>query len=964
MLRLWHTRAPNRLLATACLAGVMLVASPLAWCQTEDQFSITLSSSTPARYGKLEIVCDGITTSYANPLDPDEVNVEGHFTDPDGAEEVAYGFWYQDYARSRSGVSEVLTPQGSAHWLVRYAPKKVGDYTCHVTVTDSGGTVQSETENFTVTSSDNKGFLGVSETNPHYFEHDNGEGFFGIGLDICTDLTPTAETYQYDLYLDELEAHGANLFRFWFLNSEIESATPYGHWAWSLQDSQLGADYDMEDAWRLDYLLDQSAEKGIYILVTTMDFSRFMAAEWENDLHNSANGGPCDDPWDVWTDELPKQYYKRLLRYFAARWGYSTSVLAWEFWNEWHELEWHTSQYNVTEGIAWHQEMGAYLQSADLNHMVTTSMGSFDAYDGLWNLEDMDFAQMHGYYYNQARYPWDWWVHTAGKDMFQFIPHFADNAMHYGKPVLFGEFGITGAPGQQDELTIQDEDAVYLHNGMWSGLMYGLAGTPMAWRWHLFPSRPAWWDHFLGLSNFVDDISFNNSSFVTMGSGDDQLLNPGFEDGTTNWQLWPNDGALTIDTAVQYSGERSLKYQSSGGTSYQINKHHYDTGFDLLPNRQYRFSAQVRTEDISSAYIVVSFGHQSSTLNGTNGWTQLVIDFTTPSSVSSYYVGARVSGSGTAWFDDFQMRLADNMDLSHANLRAMGLKGNDEAYIWVQNSEHTWYNVVMEEITPTLIPAGETATILGLAVGDYSVQWWDTYAGVVTGTASASTDGIGNLTVVLPAIQKDVACKIRLSGGGGEDTTPPTTPVISTPQQVVNAVTFAVELGTPSMDVNFSHYQVRGGQYAAWTNTGDTGPFTFTLVQNAVNTLRVRGLDSSGNISAADSVDITEDSVLPTTPVIATPNQVTVADSIVVTLSTSSTDANFSNYQLRGGQYASWTDVAETDNFTFNLVENAENVLQVRGEDAASNASAAASVTIMQDSQPPIDPAEEPVHID
>jgi hypothetical protein len=695
-----------------------------------------------------------------------------------------------------------------------------------------------------------------------------------------------------------------------------------------------------------------------------MDFSRFMAAEWENDLHNSANGGPCDDPWDVWTDELPKQYYKRLLRYFAARWGYSTGVLAWEFWNEWHELEWHTSQYNVAEGIAWHQEMGAYLKSVDLNHMVTTSMGSFDAYDGLWNLEEMDFAQMHGYYYNQSRYPWDWWVYEAGKDMFQFIPHFAENAMHYGKPVLFGEFGITGAPGQQDELTLQDEDAVYLHNGIWAGLMYGLAGTPMAWRWHLFPSHPPWWDHFLGLSNFVDDISFNDSDFVTMGSGDDRLLNPGFEDGADNWQLWPNDGSLTIDTAVQHSGQSSLRFQSSGGSTYQINKHHYDTGFDLLPGRQYRLSAWVRTENISSAYILVSFGYQSTTLNGTNGWTQLVIEFTTPSTVSTYYIGARVRGPGTAWFDDFQIRLADNMDLSHADLRALGLKGNDEAYVWIQNSEHTWYNVVMEDITPTLIPAGETATIPGLAVGDYSVQWWDTYAGAVTGTASASTDGIGNLTVVLPAIQKDVACKIRLIGGGGEDTTPPTTPVISTPQQAVNAVTFAVELGTPSMDANFSHYQVRGGQYADWTNTGATGPFAFTLVQNAVNTLSVRGTDTSGNVSAADSVDITEDSVLPTTPVIATPNQVTVADSIVVTLSTPSTDANFSNYQLRGGQYAGWTDVAETDNFTFNLVQNAENVLQVRGEDGASNASAAASVTITQDSQPPTPPAEQPVHID
>jgi endo-1,4-beta-mannosidase len=141
-----------------------------------------------------------------------------------------------------------------------------------------------------------------------------------------------------------------------------------------------------EDAWRVDYLLGQAAEKDIYLLITTMDFSRFMAGEWAHNLYNTANGGPCADPWDFWTDEIPKQYYRQVLRYFVARWGYSTNVLAWELWNEWHELEWHTSQFNVAEGIAWHQEMGAYLKSLDSNHMVTTSMGSFDAYDNLWNL--------------------------------------------------------------------------------------------------------------------------------------------------------------------------------------------------------------------------------------------------------------------------------------------------------------------------------------------------------------------------------------------------------------------------------------------------------------------------------------------------------------------------------------------------------------------------------------------------
>jgi len=189
-----------------------------------------------------------------------------------------------------------------------------------------------------------------------------------------------------------------------------------------------------------------------------------------------------------------------------------------------------------------------------------------------------------------------------------------------------------------------------------------------------------------------------------------------------------------------------------------------------------------------------------------------------------------------------------------------------------------------------------------------------------------------------------------------EDQTPPTEPLISTPAQVINADAFAVELSTPSTDENFSNYQVLGGQYSIWTNTSETGPFVFTLVQNAANTLSIRGRDTFGNTSNAASVVITEDSVLPTTPVIATSNQVVDADSIVLTLASPSTDLHFSNYQLRGGQYSGWTDVAETDNFQFTLTQGVDDTLRIRGEDQAGNVSAVASIIVTEDSTTPTAP--------
>jgi hypothetical protein len=97
--------------------------------------------------------------------------------------------------------------------------------------------------------------------------------------------------------------------------------------------------------------------------------------------------------------------------------------------------------------------------------------------------------------------------------------------------------------------------------------------------------------------------------------------------------------------------------------------------------------------------------------------------------------------------------------------------------------------------------------------------------------------------------------------------------------------------------------------------------------------------------------------------VIATQPQTVGADNVTVTLASQSIDTNLAGYQLRGGQYSDWTNTALTDNFVFNLVQNAENVLRVRGVDGAGHVSAADSVTITEDSVAPAAPGQ-PVYVD
>jgi hypothetical protein len=364
------------------------------------------------------------------------------------------------------------------------------------------------------------------------------------------------------------------------------------------------------------------------------------------------------------------------------------------------------------------------------------------------------------------------------------------------------------------------------------------------------------------------------------------LVNSDFEQGETEWRFGQSSAAdFQIVTDEVHDGSNAVRAIADGdGSSVQYNR-----TINLEPNTQYTLSGWIKTQDISGGgwaaggvclrlygtsipdFTVHEGGSKNGDyiftdhLGGTNDWTYVHVAFTTaedPPGGLTLTVCADGS-SGTAWYDGIALLPSGpnaSPTVSDTRLRARGFKGSTTGLFWIQNSEHTWYNVVLEGQTPSVVQ-GAALTVPNMASGDYTVEWWDTYAGVVTGTASASTDGSGNLTVVLPAVQKDIACKIRPSGSGGEDTTPPTTPVISTAEQVVDADTFAVELSAASTDANFSNYQLMGGQYASWTDTVETGPsFTFTLVQNTANTLSIRGRDASGNVSAAASVVITEDS--------------------------------------------------------------------------------------------------------
>ena len=113
--------------------------------------------------------------------------------------------------------------------------------------------------------------------------------------------------------------------------------------------------------------------------------SQHVNPEWSNNPYNAANGGPCANTWDFFTNTTAKNYYKNRQRYIIARYGYSKNIQSWELFNE---VDWTDDFANKqTDVTSWHNEMSTYIKSKDVyKHLVTTSY-AYDTNDpDTWQL--------------------------------------------------------------------------------------------------------------------------------------------------------------------------------------------------------------------------------------------------------------------------------------------------------------------------------------------------------------------------------------------------------------------------------------------------------------------------------------------------------------------------------------------------------------------------------------------------
>jgi hypothetical protein len=504
-------------------------------CRIDDKWfqdiENVLQGTTVNNYQKIEISFDDFSRAK-NKFNTDEITIEAVFTSPSGIDYLVPAFWYQDYKVSSTNIIE----NGKPHWRLRFTPRETGEWKGVIRVNIHCDQFESDLGEFQVLEATkaSRGFLRISTDNQYSLEFENGDPLFTIGYNIDErfyapgkPLTPWMVDRSIEL-MEKLSDAGGTFVRFrmdsWFLPIEgpVDSAPGY---------KGIG-DYNLKAAWMLDKIIEAAEGLGITLMLC-MENANGTVNSRVNQIGNrpfynfymKERGGPLDDIMDFFTDSQVKKYFQRKISYSVGRWGYSTAIGMWQFFNEVN-----INQVEGTPSLIWHEEMGEYLKSLDpYNRPVTTSYVSniftSEFASNYLTIPGIDVIQKHEYVSTDFTEDWS-----------GFLSWYLQQ--NPGKPIMIGEFGtsknfreiiaqnITDSdrqsillkyphfPVNHDHETafyLSDPEGLHIHNASWVSIFSGGTGA-LSW----FSRNIDYVNHYFhysGISNFIKEWGINQGEW-------------------------------------------------------------------------------------------------------------------------------------------------------------------------------------------------------------------------------------------------------------------------------------------------------------------------------------------------------------------------------------------------------------------------------------------------------------------
>ncbi len=414
----------------------------------------------------------------ANPCDPALFTLDAVVRAPDGTEVRIPGFVDQAMERSDRGDREVVRPATADAFTVRFRPRQPGVHTIRLEARWGGaeGTlVTLEVPPLTVGGAKWDDYVRVDAGDPRFFAVD-GRFWWPRGPNLRsvydtrgsehmrTVLTPDRGLLAYEAYLRRLAAHGVNAVEVWLSSWNLAL-----EWRADWPGFQGQGRYNLENAWRLDQLLDLAHSLGIRVNLVLNNHGQASTnsdAEWASNPYNVLRGGKLREAADYFSDAWAIAGQQRLRRYLVARYADHPAILGWKLWSE----------VNLTAGRgqalrAWHEQAAASFKALDTyGHPVTTH------WCGDYNMADRAICAQPGIDYlciDAYHGPDRLLADLLWRSTMDPVPR--RGLAQFNKPVLTTEFG--GNWDACPEPQMRAEHA----SGPYAGLVSGHGGSPMLW---------------------------------------------------------------------------------------------------------------------------------------------------------------------------------------------------------------------------------------------------------------------------------------------------------------------------------------------------------------------------------------------------------------------------------------------------------------------------------------------------
>lgn len=418
---------------------------------------VSLVTKKPLRYQKTDFDIQ-LNAQWENPYLQEDVALDMLLTSPSG-KKLKLPCYYES---GNSGQTST--------WKARFAPQETGTYQYALQLSKAGKKIQTTKANtFRTYASTRNGFLHLGDN--WAFRFDNGKPFRGVGENICWESRANDDSkyfkalhempkYNYEYLLRALKNHGGNYYRTWIsaFNLPLDWHRNFNSNRYKPSDAY----YNPSAIKKIDRMFNLADSLGLYVMLTLGPGN-----------YSTRDGGFSPSTADFFVNPKSKARYKNRLRYFIARWGYSTSVGAWEFFNEVDNVQYGNRNKPISADsiVTWHDEMSTYLKATDpYQHLITTSISHRDL-KGLNSLPNIDFNQKH-IYKNTASMP---------KVIAQYEKEF-------NKPYVIGEFSYEWDWSKNFDEFPEEMDSDF-KRGLWYGLFAPTPVLPMSWWWEYFDNR-------------------------------------------------------------------------------------------------------------------------------------------------------------------------------------------------------------------------------------------------------------------------------------------------------------------------------------------------------------------------------------------------------------------------------------------------------------------------------------------